>query len=91
VHELLGGTPEEQPARYALASPAERLPLGVPALVIHGDRDEIVPLAISESFAAAATAAGDDVELVVASGEDHFGHLDPRNPLWTAVKAWMTR
>ena len=91
VHELLGGTPEEQPARYALASPAERLPLGVPALVTHGDRDEIVPLAISEAFAAAANAAGDDVELVVAPGEDHFGHLDPRNPLWTAVTAWMTR
>ena len=46
----------------------------------HGDRDEIVPLAISESFAAAARAAGDDVELVVAPGEDHFGHLDPAQP-----------
>ena len=45
--------------------------------VTHGDRDEIVPLAISEAFAAAARAAGDDVELVVAPGEDHFGHLDP--------------
>ena len=91
MHELLGGTPDEQPERYALASPAERLPLGVPALVTHGDRDEIVPLAISETFAAAARAAGDDVELVVAPGEDHFGHLDPGNPLWTAVTAWMTR
>ena len=57
----------------------------------HGDRDDIVPPAISESFAAAARAAGDDVELVVAAGEDHFGHLDPRNPLWAAVTAWLTR
>jgi acetyl esterase/lipase len=91
VDELLGGSPAEQPERYALASPAERLPLGVPALVTHGERDDTVPVAISASFAAAARAAGDDVELVVAPGEDHFGHLDPRNPLWAAVTAWLTR
>ena len=91
VHDLLGGPPDAVPERYAAASPAERLPLGVPALITHGDRDDIVPLAISESFAAAARAAGDDVELVVAPGEDHFGHLDPDNPLWAAVTAWLTR
>ena len=27
----------------ALASPIERLPLGVPALLMHGGRDDIVP------------------------------------------------
>ena len=36
VGELLGGAPERVPERYALASPAERLPLGVPALLTHG-------------------------------------------------------
>jgi acetyl esterase/lipase len=89
VHRFLGGTPEEVPERYAAASPAERLPLGVPALLTHGDRDELVPRSISEAFAAAARAAGDDVELVVVPGEDHFGHLDPANPLWQAVVAWI--
>ena len=39
-HELLGGTPAQQPERYALASPIERLPLGVPALLAHGGRDD---------------------------------------------------
>ena len=91
VHDLLGGTPADEPERYAAASPAERLPLGVPALLTHGGRDDIVPPAMSESFAAAARAAGDDVELVVAPGEDHFGHLDPGNPLWRAVTTWLTR
>jgi acetyl esterase/lipase len=89
VHRFLGGTPDEVPERYAAASPAERLPLGVRTLLTHGERDDIVPLRISESFAAAARAAGDDVELVVAPGEDHFGHLDPANPLWQAVTAWI--
>jgi acetyl esterase/lipase len=89
VHRLLGGTSDSVPERYAAASPAERLPLGVPALLTHGGRDEIVPAAMSERFAAAARAAGDRVELVLEPDQDHFGHLDPANPLWRAVTAWI--
>ena len=89
VHELLDGTPADVPDRYAAASPAERLPLGVPALLTHGGRDDIVPPAMSEAFAAAARAAGDDVTLVIEAGEDHFGHLDPASPLWSAVTRWL--
>jgi acetyl esterase/lipase len=89
VHRFLGGTPDAVPERYAAASPAERLPLGVPVLLTHGDRDDVVPPEMSQSFAAAARAAGDDVELVVAPGEDHAGHLEPGNPLWDAVVAWI--
>jgi acetyl esterase/lipase len=89
VHRLLGGTPGEVPERYGAASPADRLPLGVPALLVHGGRDEIVPPVMSERFAGAARAAGDDVELVIEPAEDHFGHLDPENALWRAVTAWV--
>ncbi len=67
-----------------VASPIERLPLGVPALLTHGGRDDIVPVEISERFAAASGAS-----LVVEPDEDHFGHLDPDNPLWKAVLAWL--
>ena len=44
---------------------------------------------MSESFAAAARAAGDEVELVLLDGEDHMGHIDPANPLWSAVLRWL--
>jgi acetyl esterase/lipase len=67
-----------------LASPIERLPLGVPALLTHGGRDEIVPLEISQRFAEASGAT-----LIVEPDEDHFGHLDPGNPLWQAVIKWL--
>ena len=40
---LLGGTPEQCPDRYDAASPARRLAIGVPQLVIHGDQDVNVP------------------------------------------------
>ena len=67
-----------------VASPIERLPLGVPALLTHGGRDDIVPVEISERFARASGAS-----LIVEPDEDHFGHLDPTNPLWKAVTAWL--
>jgi acetyl esterase/lipase len=89
VRRLLGATPEQDPGRYAAASPAARLPLGVPALLTHGGRDDIVPPAMSEQYHAAARAAGDECELVMLPDEDHFGHIDPANPLWSAVAEWI--
>jgi acetyl esterase/lipase len=67
-----------------VASPIERLPLGAPALLVHGGRDDIVPLEISERFARASGAT-----LIVEPDEDHFGHLDPENPMWQAVVKWL--
>ena len=68
----------------SVASPIERLPLGVPALLTHGGLDDIVPVEISQRFAAASGAS-----LIVEPDEDHFGHIDPDNPLWKAVLAWL--
>jgi acetyl esterase/lipase len=78
VERFLRGQPTD------VASPIERLPLGVPALLTHGGRDDIVPVEISERFARASGAS-----LIVEPEEDHFGHLDPKNPLWKAVRAWL--
>jgi acetyl esterase/lipase len=89
VRRLLGGTPSEQPARYAAASPAARLPSGVPVLLTHGGRDDIVPPAMSTEFAERAVAAGDECKCLVEPREGHYGHLDPDNPLWQAVVEWI--
>ena len=37
---LLGGHAHEVPERYAVASPAQHLPLGVPELLVHGGSDD---------------------------------------------------
>jgi acetyl esterase/lipase len=89
VGDLLGGDPEEHPLRYRLASPAELVPLGVPVLLTHGGLDDIVPPPVSASYAEAARAAGDVVDVVELPDEDHFGHIDPANPLWKAVLEWL--
>jgi fermentation-respiration switch protein FrsA (DUF1100 family) len=53
---------------------------------VHGLQDDIVPSSQSRLYAAAAAAAGDDVELVELAG-DHFDVVDPRHAAWRAVVA----
>jgi acetyl esterase/lipase len=88
---FLGGPAAEVPERYADASPIERLPIGVPQLLVHGDADVRVPVDTSRRYAEAARAAGDDVELVLRPGEDHFVHLDTAGGAWADVVGWLER
>ena len=46
---------------------------------------------MSQAFAAAAEAAGDECELVVVSGEGHAEHLEPDSRVWRAVVDWLDR
>ena len=86
---LMGGRATDVPERYAVADPVRLVPFGVPLLVVTGDADAHVPPSQSEALAAAARAAGDDVEHVVVPGEDHFAHLDPASRCWAATTGWL--
>ena len=77
VPELLGGTPEAQPARYGAASPMALLPLGVPQEIVHGRADRIVPVGLSEAYVAAARGKGDAARLVAVEGAGHFDVIAP--------------
>jgi pimeloyl-ACP methyl ester carboxylesterase len=59
------------PDRYAQASPAELLPLGVRRVLIVGDGDRVMPEAARNAYVAAATKAGDAAEVIVVPG-GHF-------------------
>jgi len=82
--ELMGGSPEQHPERYRDASPIERLPLGVPVRLVHGERDDIVPIEIAERYEKAARAKGDDCRLIRLDS-DHFDIVDPRSAVWPKV------
>lgn len=84
VVDLMGGSPDEVPDRYAVADPAALLPTGVPVVLIHGEDDHIVPPGISRDYAERARERGDEVELVALPG-GHFEAIDPSHPLWRAV------
>jgi acetyl esterase/lipase len=85
---LMGGAPDAVPDRYALGNPIRRVPLGVPALLIHGAADETVPPRRSRDFTTAARAAGDDVTLLEPAA-DHAEVVDPRHPAWAPVPLWL--
>jgi acetyl esterase/lipase len=88
VDELMGGSPEQVPERYAAGDPIQLLPLEMPALLVHGVRDPTVSIEISRGYAEAARTAGGEVELVEIEGEvGHRTHLDPRSAAWAAVIA----
>ena len=91
VRRFCGGGPERVPDRYRRASPAARLPLGVPQLLVHGERDDIVPASLSRGYATAARAGGDEVTLVLRPDDGHFEHIDPESGAWEAVTGWLTR
>lgn len=86
VHRLLGGGPRDVPDRYALVSPIRRVPLSVPALLVHGADDRTVNVSQSRRYASAARAAGAHVELVEPVA-GHRDHVDPRSAAWAAVTA----
>ncbi len=90
VEALMGAGPNEDPERYALASPVERLPIGVPQVLVHGTDDEVVPLQQSSAYAAKAERAGDDATLLTIEGADHFDVIDPLHRAWREVVERLT-
>ncbi len=85
ITELLGGTPDSVPERYAIADPARLLPLGVPQALVHGQNDDIVPIAISRDYAAAAASAGDPAHFRIIPGADHFDIINPATNAWAII------
>jgi pimeloyl-ACP methyl ester carboxylesterase len=72
--ELAGPNPP------AHADPTRRLPLPVPAVLVHGTEDDRVPVDYSRGFAAASGA-----ELIELQGVGHFEPIDPRSDAWALV------
>ncbi len=83
---FLGGSPDAVPERYAVASPAALLPLGVPQVLIHGTEDDTVPFAMSAVYRDTAVALHDPVTLIPLPGLDHFAVIDPESAAWPVVR-----
>jgi acetyl esterase/lipase len=66
-------------------SPGDR-PATVPHLVLHGDADEDVPVAIGRAYAVRAPAC----TYRELPGVGHMEHLDPAGPAWAEACAWIS-
>jgi acetyl esterase/lipase len=93
VRALMGGSPERLPERYEAGDPLRRVPLRMPALLVHGVLDETVSVRLSRRYADAARAAGADVELVEIAGAAgrHRAFIDPHAAAWSPVLSWLSR
>jgi acetyl esterase/lipase len=91
VERLMGGPPERHRDRYAMGDPAQLLPLGVPQVLVHGDRDGAVPIALSRHYLEHAEAAGDPVRLVELPDAGHMELIDPASAAWAATVLHLRR
>jgi acetyl esterase/lipase len=91
VGELLAGSPEARPERYAAVSPVALLPLGVEQLIVHGTGDEALPVATARNYARAATLAGDRVQFTELPRAGHMDVLDPESEAHATLCRWLTR
>jgi acetyl esterase/lipase len=82
-------------ARFLGADPVSRPDLDprqmsgpeTPTRIVHGSDDEIVPLAISESYAAAHSG----VTLIQVADSGHFALIDPQATAWPVVIEQLSR
>jgi acetyl esterase/lipase len=88
---FLGGSPDGYPERYAVASPAALLPLGIPQVLIHGTSDANVPLAISQAYAQKAREVRDNVKLIELPNADHFVVIDSSSDARTTTMRELQR
>ena len=90
VTEFLGDGPDHVPERYAAASPIELLPLGIKQLIIHGSRDEALPIDISRFYASTAQASGDSIDFVELPEAGHMDFLDPSSKAHATLCKWLS-
>lgn len=89
VNAFLGGGPTEVPERYAAASPAQLLPLGVKQLIVHGALDTALPVDFARRYVMAALAAGDEVEFAELDDAGHMDFLDPGSGAHGSLVKWL--
>jgi acetyl esterase/lipase len=80
MNNLLGGSPEQAPERYALASPVNHVSRDCPpTLLLHGTHDAVAPIEGSRALARRLQAAGVPVVFVEYPNTQHaFDLLVPR-------------
>lgn len=68
------------PRRYFDTSPDHLFPYRIPIRLLVGDKDDVVPPALVEAFAAAARAYGEDVQMTVIPNAYHVDPVRPDRP-----------
>jgi pimeloyl-ACP methyl ester carboxylesterase len=84
---LFGGTPAQQPQRWAEGSPQAHLPLGVKSALISAS--VFLSPTASARWVMAARKGGDTASALMLDGTGHFEVIAPGSPVWNQVEAFL--
>jgi acetyl esterase/lipase len=84
VAEFLGATPESSPERYEQACPSMRSS-SVRRVLVHGTKDEVVPIAISRAFVEARKNDPEPPSLIEIPNAKHMDLIEPESPAGAKV------
>lgn len=83
VRSLLSGAdPDEDPERYAMASPIDQLPLDRPVNVLHGRNDATIPIQAIRSYVQRHDQTGNPGQVVILDEADHDSWADVHGEPW---------
>jgi len=84
IDKLMGGSPEQYPDRYHLASGTDRLPMDTPQTIIIGKHDASwAP--VGHRYVKQAQQKGNTPKLIIAQDSGHFEMIDPDSSSWPLV------
>ena len=84
IDKLMGGSPDDFPARYRWADPVHIAPGRTPQVLLIGKYDEAwAPVGLR--YLRTAQARGDDVKIIEAKESGHFEMVDPKSTTWPLV------
>jgi acetyl esterase/lipase len=79
VLTFLQCTPEENPLRYDKCSPLELFPLKIPTTILHGHRDEYLPIESTRKFAEKNGLYDNTLSLIEIPEGKHMDFIDPES------------
>ena len=84
IDKLMGGSPQQQAERYAIASASELLPIGIPQILVIGSKDTAwAP--VGQRYYKQAKAMSDKITVVNAPASGHFEMINPDTTSWQLV------
>lgn len=87
---LMGGTPKQVPARYAVADPTLLLPPACPVYAVQAAQDTVVPPDEARSYVTKVKSAGGKGIFTSVPGT-HASLIDPKASSWPTIAALIKR
>jgi acetyl esterase/lipase len=84
---MFGGTPAQQPKRWAEGSPQKQLPLGFKSGLVSSSI--FLSPAASERWVTAARQGKDQASALILGGTGHFEVIAPGSPVWSQVEPFL--